>query len=93
MNKGLEILKEIHELVTYPLTESSIVKIKDNIAIIEKELKALEIIKEKKVNVGLLSKAFTLENGLVFYNENIQFANGILSLIQEEYDLLKEVLL
>ena len=41
-----QALKEIHELVTYPLTESSIAKIKDNIAIVEKELDEGEKAKE-----------------------------------------------
>ena len=52
--------------------------------IIEKEIKALEIIKKKKVDVSFL------ELGLEQYNNNLPKKH---KLSQEEYDLLKEVLL
>lgn len=57
MNEGLEKLKEIHELITYPITESSIVKIKDNIAIIERTLKEHEKYKaiEEELGIDLLT--------------------------------------
>ena len=51
---------------------------------LEKKLKALEIIKEKKVDVFCLLFA-----GLDIYNANIHPSRFI---TQEEYDLLKEVL-
>ena len=58
-----------------------------NIHNIAKQLKALEIIKKKKVEVFLLTNiARTLEDYNNCAPENLQ-------LTQEEYDLLKEVLL
>ena len=53
--------------------------------IIEKALKALEIIKKKEVDVSCL-----LFDGLEIYNENMHPSRII---TQEEYELLKEVLL
>ena len=52
---------------------------------IEKTLKALEIIKEKKVNILLLELAENVDE----YNERI-VPNGRLT--EEEFELLKEVL-
>lgn len=53
---------------------------------IEQSLKALEIIKNKKVNVGNIKYCFFLMLDKAVYNKtNIE-------LTQEEYDLLKEVL-
>ena len=54
----------------------------------QKSLKALEIIKKKKVNVRLFLKA----NDLRHYN-NVARCMGYELLTREEYDLLKEVLL
>ena len=53
----------------------------------EKKLKALEIIKEKGVNVGLLSRCSNAER----YNKGMCYEPRYLT--QEEYGLLKEVLL
>ena len=53
-----------------------------------KQLKAFEIIKEKRVDVRLLLKS----NDLQHYNNVAEFM-GYEKLTQEEYDLLKEVLL
>lgn len=53
---------------------------------IEKKLKALEIVKNKRVDVGCLLKSKDLED----YNF---FRYGKWRLTQEEYDLLKKVLL
>lgn len=61
--------------------------INNSFEIIEKSLKALEIIKEKEVNVGLLSRCANAER----YNKGICYELRYLT--QEEYDLLKEVLL
>ena len=56
-----------------------------------KELKALEIIKEKRVDiVGVLLYAFKREDGCDFYNSYMIKEED--KLTQEEYDLLKEVL-
>ena len=60
---------------------------KTDYEIIKKSLKALEIIKEKEVNVGLLSRCANAER----YNKGICYELRYLT--QEEYDLLKEVLL
>lgn len=56
---------------------------------VEKSLKALEIIKEKQVNVGALSVFDTLEQ----YNHFCKMFENLIELTQQEYDLLKEVLL
>ena len=60
--------------------------------IIEKELKALEIIKNKKVNVDALLNCYFLceYNEAMDYTYN-EIANNFF-LTQEEFDLLKEVL-
>ena len=51
-----------------------------------KELKALEIIKEKQVNVFIFLHSGDLET----YNDMVEYNR---KLTQYEYDLLKEVLL
>ena len=59
---------------------------------IEKKIKALEIINEKDVNVKIIRVASCLEN----YNTLKTLTSGKnpnTDLNQEEYDLLKEVLL
>lgn len=61
---------------------------------IKKELKALEIIKEKKVDVGVLTYVITISsNPLKDYNETIWEDEKENRLTQEQFDLLKEVLL
>ena len=98
MSKGLEALKEIEKFI-----EKNLSKTKDNesfnlgfdIGIIEKELKALEIIKTKKVNVGWLFVSFKnyAEYKDALDNEwTIVKQISLEPLTQEEYDLLKEVL-
>lgn len=66
----------------------------ENYKTIEKELKALEIVKEKRIHVLFLSYSFTLEeiskDGIEYYNNH--FGNEDFHLTKEEYDLLKEVL-
>ena len=62
----------------------------------EKKLKALEIIKEKRVDVDCLMDCFQYDgfihtNGLIEYNHSTTKTQKELD--QEEYDLLKEVLL
>ena len=78
MSKGLEALKEIREALGTVL--------ETRCEIIEKELKALEIIKKKEVNVAW----FTYVDNLEDYNKG-KFIGSYLT--QEEYDFLKEVLL
>lgn len=65
---------------------------------LEKKLKVLEIIKKKEVNVFMLTWYFTYSSYDKYVNdfENVDYNMPVLSneqLTQEEYDLLKEVLL
>ena len=74
MSKELEALNKIAYSYGYD----------ENIKIVEKSLKALEIIKNKQVNVFLLhSVDLETYNDMIADNRN---------LTQEEYDLLKEEL-
>lgn len=70
----------------------------------QKKLKALEIIKEKRVNVEEFIEMFedwkgiTYEEWIIYYEENGYYIQGnedfdYNRLTKEEYDLLKEVLL
>jgi len=86
MNKGLEALKEIKEMLDAPYTSGVI---KQGLNVIEKELKALEIIKEKKVMINALIRISFNE-----YNDYLdRFYLSKERLTKEEYDLLKKVLL
>ena len=78
MSKGLEALKELSKMVfIYGGVEQY--------KIIEKELKALEIIKNKKINLEYLKCCETYEQ----YKTVCSYWNEI---TKEEYDLLKDVL-
>lgn len=84
MSKGLEALNKIAYCYGYD----------ENIEILNKSLKALEIIKKKKVDTLLLFRCFELENlygysHLEMYNQELYTQN----ITQEEYDLLREELL
>lgn len=70
MSKGLEALRENRTLINTFTSGNALIKYGNNEEIIEKELKALEIIRKKDC----------LFSGLKYTT-------------QEEYDLLKEVLL
>ena len=72
--------------------------------IVEKALKALEIIKEKRVNVEEFIEMFedwkeiTYEEWIIYYEENGYYIQGnedfdYNRLAKEEFDFLKEVLL
>ena len=76
MSKELEALNKIAYSYGYD----------ENIEIVNKSLKALEIIKEKRVDVHLMFY-YKLE----IYNSEVP--NPYMKLTQEEFDLLKEVLL
>ena len=80
MSKELEALEKIVD--TYYIDNMD-----KEISIIATALKALEIIKEKEVNVGLLSRCANAER----YNRGMCYESRYLT--QEEYDILKEVLL
>lgn len=92
MSKGLETLKKLKGVLAYfgAHTEKAI----ESCNIIEQELKALEIIRENKVNVSLL---FNTKNHWDYndhvYRAKIYLQSNAKCLAQEEYDLLKEVLL
>lgn len=99
MSKGLEYIRDISCLISEnysdkePLTEEQ--KLSKNCFLdyckcIEKELKAFEIIKEKKVIIDLLIDNSYVED----YNNKIIIIYGYTSsagrlLTQEEFDLLK----
>lgn len=88
MSKGLDALNEIKKGIDTALWDGNEY---DYLDIIEKELKALEIIKEKRVDIRLLFETFNYyKNGLKAYNGMRTYGYD---LTQEEYDLLKEVLL
>lgn len=79
MSKELEALQDLSKLV---FIYGSV----QQYQIIEKSLKALEIIKEKEVNVFIFLHSGCLES----YNDMVEVNR---KLTEEEYDLLKEVLL
>lgn len=84
MSKGLEALKE------YRKHQQGVNVYADELLdIVEKELKALEIIKNKKVYVRFFLKYCDDEIGLPIYNSQVLEEQ---KLTQEEYDLLKEAL-
>jgi len=103
MNKGLEKLKTIRHIHDMECGKDE--SINKDFDIIEKELKALEIIKDKKVNVPNLIALFKSQTSYEEYeqlwdndirwqltkNWDIQFSRR--KLTQEDWDLLKEVLL
>ena len=79
MSKGLEVLQEIKN------KPFSWEKLKDSLDIIEKELKALEIIKNKTVDIWLIQNKKSNKE----YNSMVDSSRW---LSQEEFDLLKEAL-
>lgn len=91
MNKGLQALKKIEKemsrLCGYDIAYDG--KVFDLFSIVGKGLQAFEIIKEKQVNVSALLELDNLEQ----YNGYCAIVGGCKYLTQEEYDLLKEVLL
>lgn len=84
MNKGLEALNTIRHIHDMECGEDE--SINKDFDIIEKELKALEIIKNKDVDVEYF-KIKKDKGSLEDYNVRLYD-----ELTQEEYDLLKEVL-
>ena len=82
MSKGLEALKVIYELEDLQGGRDAFW---ESYRIIEKELKALEIIKGKEVNVFIFLHSADLET----YNDMVEDNR---KLTQEEFNILKEVL-
>lgn len=92
MNKGLEALKRIKSRYN----DRVCIDILEDFDLVEKELKdgeknkkALEIIKEKVLDIQTLIRT----NNAVEYNSYVVKGYGEKDLTQEEYELLKEVLL
>ena len=88
MSKGLEALEDLYEYTSPYINVEDIDESHANTCyqVIQKELKAFEIIKEKEVNVFIFLHSGDLET----YNDMVEDNR---KLTQEEYDLLKEVLL
>ena len=90
MSKGLEALKGLHskalKSVRGGFQEMQKNSIDREYKTIEKELKAFEIIKNKRVDISTLEVCGNANT----YNQAKEFGED---LTQEEYDLLKEVLL
>ena len=92
MTKGLEALKELSDALYYcndkELTKTHV----ENRLIIEKELKALEIIKRTAMKLVSLEDDTTIckKGRYAFYDGELYQS---VDLTKEEYDLLKEVLL
>lgn len=82
---GLEALKRIKSRYN----DRVCIDILEDFDLVEKELKAFEIIKNKNISMECLKRAIKRE-GLEWYNSLCRFP--IERLTQEEYDLLKEVL-
>lgn len=101
MSKGLECLKDIDNLVGHLLDNadclvSNEIDYDEAFRTIEKELKALEIIKKKNVNCFKLRFCKNLEDYNLylegFVNPETKKISSESYLNQEEFDLLKEVL-
>ena len=101
MNKGLKALKELSDELYYCNDKEMTKTHVESRLVIEKELKALDIIKNKQVDVVLFvkSKSAIDYNGLrmiMFRKQAERDFSGVLlkyGLNQEEFDTLKEVLL
>ena len=85
MNKGLEALQRLKDTL---LAEGYWQDVLQDACCIEKELKALDVIKNKKVDCW----AFITDSSK-FDNEETSFAFSSIDLTEEEIVLLKEVLL
>ena len=88
MSKGLEALERIKNwelFIDFEIDTNGMEEFGEEIKIIEKELKAFDIIKQKQVNVKCIMSGW----GLGKYNSYKSHEK----LTEEEYDLLREVLL
>lgn len=87
---GLEAFKDVLYILS-AVSNNEIDTNCETIKTIEKSLKALDIIKEKNVNVGLVKVLGSVEQ----YNQTYVYDNMLnvkWCLTEEEFDLLKEVL-
>ena len=82
MSKGLEALKEIKNYYNC-MNDSQ--DDRDNFAIIEKELKSLEILKNKQVDIELFMECDTWEEYVLRCENHADMSKPV-------YDLLREVL-
>lgn len=91
MTKELEALERIRYHENFGCNRY----FEEELNLIEKALKALKIIKDTRLNVRVfLEKCLYVDYDFyVKHNENIMFGMTKRLLTQEEYDLLKEVLL
>lgn len=100
MSKELKTLKEKYLVLlngtNTPLSMEELLLFEN----IEKELKVLEIIKNKEVSVAMFVDMYGYGNSckndkerLELYNENIGYYKQHRLLTQEEWDLLRNVLL
>ena len=90
MSKALELLERIEN--EYSIDEA--VFYKEDFKQVRKELKALEIIKEKNVSVAMLKSCVTVKmyNTIAFDEEHFKDKDYARKLTEEEFNLLKEVL-
>lgn len=87
MTKGLEALDNLRSMVS--LSQDCHYKESNKLCdTIEKELKALEILKNKNIDLFYLQDTTELER----YNDACDYYRNLSYLTQEEYDLLKETL-
>ena len=96
MSEGLESLEKIKKVKTIIPYRCVQDEYSNEINSVEKELKALKIIKEKQVNIAELMICSSFEDyNEYIYNEYYHFPPAIeeMSLSEEEFDLLMEVLL
>ena len=87
--------KEIYEIREFIKPFSDLKDLSKNFEIIEKNLKAFEIIKNKQVDVGWFIKCYNDysndKDRLMMYNQ-LSIDDKGRDITKEDYDLLKEVL-
>lgn len=89
MSKGLEALDNLVQSCFNPCDSDEVLNDK---AIVEKELEAFEIIKEKRIDIESFYITF-IENAYNYNFYEISYGTyGKYKLTQEEFNLLKEVL-
>lgn len=89
MSKGLEALDNLVQSCFNPCDSDEVL---NNKAIVEKELRALKIIKEKRIDIESFYTTF-IENSYNYSFYEISYGTyGKYKLTQEEFNLLKEVL-